>query len=59
LKSQFQYLGFHWNSNSIPRNWSGIGIEILKPSGIGTELELKSVELEWNWNSRELRRNEV
>jgi hypothetical protein len=36
-----------------------IGIEILKPSGIGMELELKSVELEWNWNSRELRRNEV
>jgi hypothetical protein len=24
-----------------------IGIEILKPSGIGTELELKSVELEF------------
>jgi hypothetical protein len=39
LKSQFQYLGFRWNSNSIPRNWNGIGIEIeiLKPNGIGIE----------------------
>ncbi len=43
-----------WNpmeSNSIPRNWNGIGIENSKISGIGMELELKfenSVELEWN-----------
>jgi hypothetical protein len=38
-------------SNSIPRNWNGIGIENSKISGIGMELELKfenSVELEWN-----------
>jgi hypothetical protein len=43
-----------WNpmeSNSIPRNWNGSGIENLKISGSGMELELKfenSVELEWN-----------
>ncbi len=42
-----------WNpmeSNSIPRNWNGSGIENLKISGIGMELELKSMELEWNRN---------
>ncbi len=42
-----------WNpmeSNSIPRNWNGSGIENLKISGIGKELELKSMELEWNRN---------
>ncbi len=45
-----------WNpmeSNSIPRNWNGSGIENLKISGSGMELELKfenSVELGWNWN---------
>ncbi len=45
-----------WNpmeSNSIPRNWNGIGIENSKISGIGMELELKfenSVEQEWKWN---------
>jgi hypothetical protein len=45
-----------WNpmgSNSIPRNWNGSGIENLKISGSGIELELKfenSVELGWNWN---------
>jgi hypothetical protein len=40
-------------SNSIPRNWnemewnwSGIGIENSKISGIGMEVEYKSVELE-------------
>jgi hypothetical protein len=33
LKSQFQYLGFHWNSNSIPKI-SGIGIQVV---GIGIE----------------------
>jgi hypothetical protein len=37
-------------SNSIPRNWNGSGIENLKISGIGMELELKSMELEWNRN---------
>jgi hypothetical protein len=48
LKSQFQYLGFHWNSNSIPRN--GIGIEILKPSGIGIEVSGVGMELEFKGN---------
>ncbi len=47
-------------SNSIPRNWNGNGIENLKISGSGmelelkfensVELELKSMELEWNRN---------
>jgi hypothetical protein len=45
-------------SNSIPRNWNGSGIENLKISGSGmesefensVELELKSMELEWNRN---------
>jgi hypothetical protein len=50
LKSQFQYLGFHWNSNSIPRNWNGIGIEILKPSGIGMEFHWNSNSIPRNWN---------
>ena len=31
-------------SNSIPRNWNGSGIENLKISGIGMELELKWME---------------
>jgi hypothetical protein len=35
LKSQFQCLGFHWNS--IPRNWNVSRIENLKISGIGIE----------------------
>ncbi len=43
-----------WNpmeSNSIPRNWNGSGIENLKISGSGMELKFEnSVELEWNWN---------
>jgi hypothetical protein len=37
-------------SNSIPRNWNGIGIEISKLNGIGMELEYESMELEWNRN---------
>jgi hypothetical protein len=48
-------------SNSIPRNWNGSGIENLKISGSGMEMELElelelelkfenSVELEWNRN---------
>jgi hypothetical protein len=34
----------------IPRNWNGIGIKIPKISGIGMELEFRSLELECNWN---------
>ncbi len=40
-------------SNSIPSNWNGSGIENLKISGIGMELELKSMESElkiWNFS---------
>ncbi len=49
-------------SNSIPRNWNGSGIENLKISGSGMELELKfenSVELEWNWNGIGIENSEL
>ncbi len=45
-------------SNSIPRNWNGSGIENLKISGIGMESELKiqnfSITITHNLNMTQL-----
>jgi hypothetical protein len=58
LEGSWSSSPWSWSGNKIEIkesvglewSWSGNEVEIKRISGVGVKLELKSVELEWEWS---------